>query len=78
MELNEDLTIKKTFYINYFGVNFTKSSWLQSKITNSAMEQTEKGFNGKYLPLIIKELNLTIKICSTPSLKKINIKRYKY
>ena len=74
MELNEDLTIKKTIYNNYFGVNFTKSSWLQSKITNSAMEQAEEGFNGKYLPLIIKELNLTIKKCSTPSLKKINIK----
>ena len=74
MELNEDLTIKKTIYNNYFGVNFIKSSWLQSKITSSAMEQAEEGFNGKYLPLIIKELNLTIKKCSTPSLKKINIK----
>ena len=38
------------------------------------MEQAEEGFNGKYLPLIIKELNLTIKKYSTPSLKKINIK----
>jgi len=74
MELNEDLTIKKTIYNNYFGVNFTKSSWLQSKITSSAMEQAEEGFNGKYLPLIIKELNLTVKKHSTPSLKKIMIK----
>jgi len=74
MELNEDLTIKKTIYNNYFGVNFTKSSWLQSKITSSAMEQAEEGFNGKYLPLIIKELNLTIKKHSTPALKKIMIK----
>ena len=74
MELNEDLTIKKTIYNNYFGVNFIKSSWLQSKITSSAMEQAEEGFNGKYLPLIIKELNLTVKKYLTPSLKKINIK----
>ena len=74
MELNEDLSIKKTIYNNYFGVNFTKSSWLQSKITSSAMEQAEEGFNGKYLPLIIKELNLTVKKCSTPTLKKINLK----
>jgi len=74
MELNEDLSIKKTIYNNYFGVNFTKSSWLQSKITSSAMEQAEEGFNGKYLPLIIKELNLTVKKCSTPPLKKINLK----
>ena len=74
MELNEDLTIKKTIYNNYFGVNFTKSSWLQSKITSSAMEQAEEGFNGKYLPLIIKELNLTVKKYSTPTIKKINLK----
>ena len=74
MELNEDLTIKKTIYNNYFGVNFIKSSWLQSKITSSAQEQAEEGFNGKYLPLIIKELNLTVKKYLTPSLKKINIK----
>ena len=74
MELNEDLTIKKTIYNNYFGINFTKSSWLQSKITSSAMEQAEEGFNGKYLPLIIKELNLTVKKYSTPTIKKINLK----
>ena len=75
MELNEDLTIKKTIYNNYFGVNFVKSSWLQSKIRSSAMEQAEEGFNGKYLPLITNELNLTIKKhCEPPNIKKIALK----
>ena len=75
MELNEDLTLKKTLYNSYFGINFIKSSWLKSKITSSALEQAEEGFNGFYLPLITKELNATVKkYCKAPPLKKIGIK----
>ena len=75
MELNDDLTIKKTLYNSSFGINFVKSSWLQSKITNSAMEQADEGFNNFYLPLITKELNSMVKkyIKATPT-KKILIK----
>ena len=75
MEINEDLTLKKTIYNSYFGINFVKSTWLKSKITSSALEQAEEGFNGIYLPLITKELNLTVKkyIKAAP-LKKIALK----
>jgi len=61
MELNEDLTIKRTTINCYFGVNFTKSNWLQGKIKSNALSQAEEGFTNKYLPAITKELNLTIK-----------------
>ena len=61
MELNDDLTIKRTLFNCYFGVNFIKSNWLQGKITSSAYKQAEEGFNNKFLPSISKELNLTIK-----------------
>ena len=75
MELNDDLTIKKTLYTGSFGITFIKSSWLQSKITSSAMEQAEEGFNQFYLPLITKELNLMIKkYINKTSTKKILIK----
>lgn len=75
MELNDDLTIKKTIYNNYFGINFIKSNWLQGKIKSSAMEQAEEGFNGSYLPMITKELNLTVKKhFKAPPVKKIKIK----
>ena len=56
MEINDDLTLKKTIYNSYFGINFVKSTWLKGKITSSAMEQADEGFNGVYLPLITKEL----------------------
>jgi hypothetical protein len=72
MELNDDLTIKKTIYNNYFGVNFIKSNWLEGKIKSTAFEQAEEGFNGSYLPLITKELNLTVKkYFNAPNVKKI-------
>ena len=75
MEMNDDLTLKKTLYNSYFGVNFVKSSWLKSKITSSALEQADEGFNGVYLPLITKELNLTVKkYFKAPPVKKILLK----
>lgn len=75
MEINNDLTIKKTLYNAYFGINFIKSNWLKSKITSAAMEQAEEGFNGIYLPFITKELNLTVKkYLKSPTIKKIPIK----
>ena len=61
MELNEDFTIKKTSFNCYFGLNFTKSNWLQGKIKSNAFSQAEEGFTKKYLPAITKELNMTIK-----------------
>ena len=75
MELNDDLTLKKTVYNSYFGINFIKSSWLKSKITSSALEQAEEGFNVFYYPLITKELNGSVKkYCKAPPLKKIGLK----
>ena len=70
MELNNDLTLQKTIYNNYFGINFTKSTWIKGKIISSAMEQSDIGFNGVYLPLITKELNLIIKKFLEASSKK--------
>ena len=78
MELNDDLTLKKTLYNSYFGINFIKSSWLKSKITCSGFEQDEEGFNVFYSPLIIKELNASIKkYCKGMPLKTINLKNKK-
>ena len=75
MELNDDLTLKKTLYNSYFGINFTKSSWLKSKITSSGFEQAEEGFNVFYLPLITKELNASVKkYCKGMPLKTIGLK----
>ena len=74
MELNDDLSIKKTIYNNYFGINFVKSTWLEGKIKSSALEQSEEGFNGKYVPLITKELNLTVKKYYSATPKKNIIK----
>ena len=61
MELNQDLTIKKTLLNTNFGINFTKSNWMQGKIKSSALSQAEEGFTTKFLPSISKELDLTIK-----------------
>ena len=75
MELNDDLTLKKTLFNSYFGINFVKSSWLKGKITSSAFEQADEGFNGFYMPLIVKELNATIKKhFKAPPIKKIMLK----
>ena len=75
MELNNDLTLKKTIYNGYFGINFIKSSWLKSKITSAGFEQAEEGFNDFYLPLIIKELNSSVKkYCKATPSKKIGLK----
>ena len=72
MELNDDLTIKKTTLNCYFGINFTKSNWLQGKIKSNGYSQAEEGMTKIYLPAITKELNLTIKKYSNDS-KKIVI-----
>ena len=72
MELNDDLTIKKTTLNCYFGINFTKSNWLQGKIKSNGYSQAEEDITKKYLPSITKELNLTIKKFSCDS-KKIVI-----
>lgn len=71
MELNDDLTIKQTIFNCYFGVNFIKSSWLQSKITSNAFGQAEEGFTKKFLPAVTKELNLTIKKFSASSNNRV-------
>ena len=71
MELNQDLTIKKTLLNTNFGINFTKSNWLQGKIKSSALSQAEEGFTTKFLPSISKELDLTIKKYSK-NLNKVN------
>ena len=76
-EINpSDLTIKKTILNVHFGLNFTKSNWLQGKIKSAAYQQAEEGFSQKYLPNIEKELNLTIKKFSKDlnKGKKIEIK----
>lgn len=79
MELNDDLTVKKTILNCYFGINFIKSSWLQGKISSNAYEQAEDGFTNKYLPAINKEFNLTIKKYSNDNNKnkKIGFKKEK-
>ena len=76
MELNDDLTIKKTLFNCYFGLNFTKSNWLQGKIKSSAFSQAEEGFTKKFLPAITKEINLTIKHYSKKPnvIKKITLR----
>ena len=76
MELNDELTIKKTLLNCYFGLNFTKSNWLQGKIKSSAFSQAEEGFTKKLIPALTKELNLTIKHYSKKSnvIKKISLR----
>lgn len=76
IQLKDDLTISKTILNSYFGINFTKSCWLQSKIETNGMQQAEEGITGKYIPTIEKELELTMKKYSLANTsKKISMKK---